>query len=135
MVTKTYIPSYLCDSSDGIDSSDRSGSSDSSDNSYSSESSDRSNSCDSGDQNLFFPPSKTYFTKTKKLQKKILPLNFFHNFFFFHQELLFIKTNIYLPKNIVKLQISPKNFFSPIFVHYKKCYHFFLSPKHFFTQN
>ena len=49
MVTRTYIPSYLSDSSVGIDSSDISGSSDSS---YSSGSSDSSDSSD----------LKTYFT-------------------------------------------------------------------------
>ena len=41
MVTKTYIPSNLCDSSDSSDSNDRSDSSDSTDSSDSSDSSDR----------------------------------------------------------------------------------------------
>ena len=59
MVTKTYLPSNLCDSSDGndssyrsdnIDRSDRSDSNDSSDSCDSSDSSDSTDSSDSGDR-------------------------------------------------------------------------------------
>ena len=46
-VTKTYLPSYICDSSAGSDTSDSSDSNDSSD------SSDSSDSIDSNDQNFF----------------------------------------------------------------------------------
>ena len=108
MVTKSYIPSYLSDS-DGLDSSVRSGSSDSSNNSYSSdssessessESSDRSNSCDSGDQNWFFPTSKTPFHQKEKFTKKRFYQSTFFIIFFFHQELLFNETNIYLPQKL-----------------------------------
>ena len=55
MVTNTYLPSYLCDSSDGSDSS---------------ESSDNNDSCESSDQ-------KNLFTKTTFHQKISLPKNFF----------------------------------------------------------
>ena len=58
MVTKTYLPSYLCDSSDVSDRSD------------SSDSSDSSNSGDSSDH-------KTLFTKTIFHKKTFLPNNLF----------------------------------------------------------
>ena len=47
--TKTYLPTYLWDSSDSSDSSDNSDNSDSSDNSDNSDSRDSSGSIDSGD--------------------------------------------------------------------------------------
>ena len=59
LVTKTYLPSNLCDSSDSSNSSDSSDSSNSCDSSDSSESSDSSDSCDSSDQKLFF--TKNFF--------------------------------------------------------------------------
>ena len=59
MVTKTYQPAYLGDSSDSSDSNDPSDSSDSSD------------SCDRSDPSPFF--SKNLFSKKKNLQE-----NFFH---------------------------------------------------------
>ena len=46
MVTKAYLPTYLCDSSDSSDSSDSIASSDNS---------ESSDSSDSSDQNYFFP--------------------------------------------------------------------------------
>ena len=55
MVTKTYLPSNLCDSSDNSDSSD------------SCDSSDSSDSIDSSDQkNFFFSQKKTYQKKNSK---------------------------------------------------------------------
>ena len=60
MVTKTYLPSFLCDSSDGSDSSDTS---------------DRSDSCDSkdsSDHKKFLSPKNFCDQKTlvtKKLKK------------------------------------------------------------------
>ena len=65
MVTKSYLPTYLCDSSDGSDSresSDRSDSSDSSD------------SCDRSDQ-------KTLVTKTIVHKKNVFFVK--NNFFFY----------------------------------------------------
>ena len=59
MVTKTYLPSNLCDSSDSSDSYDSSESSDKSDNSDSRDSTDRSN------QKTF--SQKTFFSSTKTL--------------------------------------------------------------------
>ena len=57
LVTKTYIPSNLCDSSDSNDSSDSC---------YSSDSSDSSDNSDSNDQkispNNFFHNKKTFFS-------------------------------------------------------------------------
>ena len=55
MVTKTYIPSNLCDISASSDSSD---SSDSCDSSYSSDSSDSS---DGNDQKFFFLVKKVFW--------------------------------------------------------------------------
>ena len=67
MVTKTYLPSYLCNSSDSSDSSDSCYSSDSSESSYNSDSSDSRDS--SNQKNLFtkllFFHQKFFFT-TKK---------------------------------------------------------------------
>ena len=80
MVNKTYLPSYLCDSSDGSDNNDGSDScdrNDISDSSDSSDSSDCSNSSDSRNftkphfrkKNFFCLPQKT-FIKKKISQKK-----------------------------------------------------------------
>ena len=72
MVTKTYLPSYLCDSSDSSDSSDTCDSSDSRDSSDGSDSSDSSDSKDSSDQKtVFFTKTKTFFYNTKNSQKKL----------------------------------------------------------------
>ena len=58
MVTKTYIPSNLCDSKDSSDSCDSCDSSDSKDSCGSSDSSD------SSDQKNFFPQKNTFFSLT-----------------------------------------------------------------------
>ena len=66
MVTKTYTPSNLCDSSDSIyryDSCDSDDSSDSSDSSYTSD------SCDSSDKKNFFLINLVYKKKSKKNSK------------------------------------------------------------------
>ena len=55
IVTKTYLPSNLCDSSDGSDSSNSSDSCDSSD------SSDISDSSDSSDQKKICTKKKPFF--------------------------------------------------------------------------
>ena len=68
---KTYLPTYLCDSSYSSDSSD---SSDSSHRSDSSESSDSSDGSDSSNQ------KKTFFTKKLFSQKKFA-IFFFFNFY------------------------------------------------------
>ena len=62
MVTKTYLPTYLWDSSDSCESSDSSDSSDRSDTSGSSDSSESSESRDTSYQ-------KTFFTKKLSSQK------------------------------------------------------------------
>ena len=68
MVTKTYIPSNLCDSSDSSDSFDSSDCSDSSD------SSESSNSSDSSEQKKIVCPKKhfflQYFLTEKNFSKK-----------------------------------------------------------------
>ena len=71
MVSKTYLPSNLCDSSDSSESSDISDSRESSDSSDSSDSSKSSGSSDSSDQ-------KTVLTKKLFFTKKLLvALTFF----------------------------------------------------------
>ena len=67
MVTKSYIPSNLCDSSDSSDSCDSCDSSNSSDSSDTSDTSDSS-----GKKKLFFLLKKIFFTKTnfKKIIRK-----------------------------------------------------------------
>ena len=69
MVTKTYLPSKLCDSSsdgsESSDSSDRSDSSDSSNSSDRSNSSDSTDSSDSSDQKKLFLQKKTLFLAKK----------------------------------------------------------------------
>ena len=87
MVTKTYLPSYLCDSSDGSDSSDRNGcsnSSDSSDSFDSSDSSDISNSSDSSDRN-----NKAKFRHKKVTHKK------YHTRKFFYKNTVLTKKNVF----------------------------------------
>ena len=54
MLTKTYLCSYLCDSSDNSDSSDSSDSNDIS---------DICDSCDSSDQQLFFNQTTFFYPK------------------------------------------------------------------------
>ena len=66
MVTKTYLPSYLWESSDGSDSTDIG---DSSDSSESSDSSDISDSSDSSDQTTFF--TKIFFVYRDKVNHDI----------------------------------------------------------------
>ena len=67
MVTKTYLPTYLWDSSDSSDSIDSCDSSDRSDSSDSSESSDSNDSSDSSDS----IDRKTFFTNKFISLKKI----------------------------------------------------------------
>ena len=67
MVTKTYLPSYICDSSGISDSSDSSYSGDSSD---SSDNIDSSDSSDSSDQKTFF--SHKFFSTKNCLNQKLL---------------------------------------------------------------
>ena len=84
MVTKTYLPSYLCDCSDindSTDSSDRSDNIDSSDSSDSSDISDSSDSSDSRDQNTSFTGKNTFVTNKQKKSTK----NPFLTEFFLHQ--------------------------------------------------
>ena len=70
MLTKTYLPSSLCDINDGSDSSDSSDKKDSGDSSDSSGSSGTSDSCDSSDQKtFFFLPKNFFFLITKKLKQ------------------------------------------------------------------
>ena len=64
MITKTYLPSYLCDGSYGSNSND------------SSDSSDSNDSSDSSDKKYFFINKIDY---TKKWQKKT---NFSREYFF-----------------------------------------------------
>ena len=80
IVTKIYIPSNLCHSSDSSDSSDSSNSCDSFD---SSDSSDSSNSSDSSESST----EVTVVTKKHLFTKNL----FFTNFFFFSQIFLFKK--------------------------------------------
>ena len=88
MVTKTYLPSYLCDSSDVSDSTD---SNDRSDNS------DSSDSSDSSDQNTFCTEKKKLLLQTnKKIKNKT----------FFSKNSFFINNNVFSPKKLV----SPTNF-------------------------
>ena len=113
MVTKTDLPTYLCDRSDSSDSSDRSNSSDSSDSSDNSESSDISDKfvflpififqpktfstiCFSSPRKMFtfftkeLVSPQTFFTKKPFSQKTIFTFFFYKNTFFtkniFHQE-------------------------------------------------
>ena len=85
MVTKSYLPSYLCDSRDGTDSSDSSDRSDSSD---SSESCDRSDKITLVTKTILHA-KKTAFVKpnflTKKLvhKKRVSPKIVFDQFFFY----------------------------------------------------
>ena len=91
MVNITYLPSYLCDSSDGNDTIYSSYSSDSSGSSGSSDSSDCSDCSDRSDQTFFFTQfffhQKSFFF-TKK--------TFFSNFFssFFKKTFFFTKKNL-----------------------------------------
>ena len=71
MVTKTYLPSYLCDSSGGSDSNDSSDSSDRSDSSDSSDTIDSSDSIDSSDHTFFF-----YTHSPINLHKKVRTIFF-----------------------------------------------------------
>ena len=75
MVTKTYLPSNLCDSSDSGDNSD------------SCDSSDSNDSIDSSDQKTFFPPCLFF---------KILFFTFFFVYFFFIKKYItnYLKTQI-----------------------------------------
>ena len=85
---------------------------------------------------ICFAPHQNIFSPKQKNTKKDLTIKLFSQFFLsFTKNFCLLRRTFICQKNIVKLQISPKNFFLPIFVHYKKCYNFFLSPKHFFTQN
>ena len=85
MVTKTYLPSFICDSSDGSDSSD------------SSDSSDNSDISDSSDQ-------KTFTTK-----------NFFHiktifsQFFFLHLKTFFHKKKSNCDETQTQILMKLKN--------------------------
>ena len=104
-VTKTYLPSYLCDSSDGSDISDTSDSCDSSD------SSDQKSfflNC------FFFLPKNLFSTKTnftkitftaKNLKKKNKKNIFFYKKFFFY-----LKKNY--QKNFTKKVFLQKTFFN-----------------------
>ena len=84
MVTKTFLPYYICDSNDGSDSSNSSDSSDSSDIFDSSDSSDRSN-------------KQTFFTKKSFSHKHIFYPQFFQKKF---------PNHYFYPKSFL-----PNNFF------------------------
>ena len=68
IVTKTYLPSNLCDSSDGSDSSNRSDSCDSSDTSDISDSSDSSDQKKICQKKTFFLTKQLYFNNKNILQ-------------------------------------------------------------------
>ena len=87
MVTKTYLPSNLCDSSNISDNGDNSDSCDSSD------SSDSSHSSDSSDQKNFF------FTKKKLCPKKIPKITSF-------QKKLFLKLFLTIKKFTKNLALN-----------------------------
>ena len=61
MITKTYLPSNRCDSSDSIGNSDSCESCDSSDSTDSSDSCDSSDISDNTDQKTFFSHILTFF--------------------------------------------------------------------------
>ena len=94
METKTYLPSNLCNSSDGSDSSDSSDGSDSCD------SSDSSDSSDGSDQKTFFN-NKPFFSHKKKL--------FFSYIFFLIKVILFTKKCFLNSKAQIVLQLKKSN--------------------------